>query len=283
MKHKIRRLKHAYWSGGTQGYAAPEVTNWDRYNRNITPFAFPTPRSDIFSLGCVILNFLRIPQFRYNEQAWNLLEFTEIYSYEYYPYSKPLVDLALKCIHPDARQRPSSRSLFKETRNYAAQSYEDVQSHATSSGPNNAYEGQVIWNKETKKRFKRNYPFREAYIKKNDWFTKNRPAVRKLYLVAKAPGREAVLPPGYVALGNGLGVPYPLLEKDEHLHGELEVYNTEGQRIRPKDGRPLLHHANPLSIKTKLPGIATGSRSGRIHRPRKKSGQPREPKDRREP
>lgn len=174
------------------------------------------------------------------------------YAFNYFPYSNALVTLCRQCIEPDAKKRPTAFELFQLTRGHANSLYEAVSiaSQAQSTQPGSAFEGQVLWNQDMQDRYVNNDVFRDEYRAKNDWFVSHRPNLRKLYLAAMAPGREAIPKEGTVAMGNGLGpfLNLAILENSfQHLPrgdwlSEMKVYNTQGERLIPRNGRPLLRY-----------------------------------------
>jgi serine/threonine protein kinase len=243
----VRNLKRAMVSGGTEGYQAPEISYKVRSDPSQTPDPIASPASDVYSIGCVVLDFIRTAWDRYKHAEQMILELNYPFAYKYFPYSKNLVDLARISTNSDSRLRPTPKQLFDITLKYGTLSYNAI---AEPDGPElarNAYPGMVMWNKRLQRRFRDNAVFRHAVLKM-DWFSQNERALQKLYVVATQPGEESRPLEGRVAIGNGLGGFEDfrtLYQKYRHLDqkqwlGIMHLYDSAGNEIPcPKD-RPFL-------------------------------------------
>lgn len=247
---EIRRLKRTMWSGGTPGYVAPEVNSRIRDDPNQTPHPIASHLSDVYSIGCTMIDFLRLPMSRYSKASWELLDLDLDFSYQYYPYSRDLVDLARQCVKPDPKDRPSAIDLYQRTRRHVEESYDLVEkaSQANYLRPGTAFAGQMLWNNTMQERYTANDHFRNAYKNANDWTSTHSHAIRQLDQAAMNPQEDNIPPSGHVAIGNGLGGYCSLaqLTKDfvgvpfESYLATMKVYDLSGNVLMRDGGEPIL-------------------------------------------
>lgn len=248
--NEIRRLKRALWTGGTKGYVAPEADNRVRADPNQTPHPFASHLSDVYSIGCIMIEFLRLPISRYSKSSWELLDLDLNFAYQFYPYSRDLVDLARACIKPHPKDRPSAIALYQHTRLQAEESYSLVEkaSQANSSRPGAAFAGQMLWNDTMQGRYKASGHFRNAYTNANDWISAHSHEMRQLDEAAMTPRVDAIPPPGHVALGNGLGGFCSFQQLKEGFAGvpperylaNIRVYDASGREVVRKGRASIL-------------------------------------------
>lgn len=197
-----------------------------------------------------MLDFLRLPISRYSKSSWELLDLDLNFSYEYYPYSRDLVDLARECVKPDPKDRPSATALYHRTRRHAEESYDLVEkvSQAHYSMPGTAFAGQMLWNKTMQERYKAIDQFRNAYKYANDWSYTHSHMIRRLDEAAMTPRENDIPPSGHVALGNGLGGFCSLALLKEEFAGVLlesylatmKVYDASDRELVRKGEEPIL-------------------------------------------
>lgn len=245
----VRKLKRALWSGGTRGFAAPEISRKIRSDPAQTPHPIASPTSDVYSIGCVLLGFIKLAWSFYDFHEQQILDLNFPFAYEYFPYSKALVDLARRCVNPDSRLRPSPKQLFDITLKHVITSYGPVGLAETSKPrlAGAAYPGLTLWNSDLQARFENNAVFRDS-VTQLDWFTQNKNAMKRLHTASKRPGEELRPPNGQVAIGNGLGGFRDLeffYEDYHHLHnsrwlGIMSVYDKAGGLIAEKGAQPCL-------------------------------------------
>lgn len=233
----VRNLKINAWSAGTRPYVAPEVMSNVRTDPNQAPHALMYSESDVFSVGCIILEMLRIPFGRYHEVCKELIDYEFPFSYDAFPYSDILRDLAMDCVTRDVRLRPKVREVYKRTKYYADLWYGQVSGPGLEK-PHEAYAGQVLWSQDLRNRFETNMHFRWKYTIHNDWFYNHTDSLAKLYRTAFDPGK-ANIPRDGEAVGLGNSFDYP-----ENIRGKLEwstqVFNRNGDLLKRKDGKEIL-------------------------------------------
>jgi hypothetical protein len=245
----VRKLKRAIWSGGTPGYAAPEISHRIRSDPAQTPHPIASPTSDVYSIGCILLDFIKLAWAFYDTFEHQILDLNFPFAYEYFPYSKTLVDLARRCVNPDSRLRPSPKELFDITLKHVTTSYGPVGLAETSKSrlAGAAYPGLTLWNAELQTRFQKNAVFRDS-LTQLDWFARNKTAMRRLHTASKKPGEDLRPPNGQVAIGNGLGgfadleffyEDYHRLQHSRWL-GVMQIYDKAGQLVPNEGGQPSL-------------------------------------------
>ena len=233
----VRNLKNKMWSGGTMPYAAPEVMSTVRADPNQAPHEMMYSETDVFSVGCIILEMLRIPFGRYHEMCKELIGYEFSFSYDVFPYSETLRDLAMDCVTRDVRLRPKVREVYKRTKYYADLWYGQVSGPGLEK-PQEAYAGQVLWSQDLRNRFETNMHFRWKYTIHNDWFYNHTDSLAKLYRTAFDPGKANIPRDGEaVGLGNSFGYP-------ENIRGKsawkTQVFNRNGDLLKRKDGKEIL-------------------------------------------
>lgn len=229
---------------------APEANGRIRDDPNQTPHPIASHLSDVYSIGCTIIDFLRIPMSRYSKSSWELLDLDLDFAYQFYPYSRDLVDLARACVKPDPKDRPSAIALYQHTYRQAQESYDLVEqaSLADYSRPGTTFEGQMLWNNTMKERYKASDHFRDAYKNANDWMSTHRQEMSRLDEAATNPLEDDIPPSGHVAIGNGLGGYCSLAQLKEGFAGEppetylatMKVYDPSGRELIRKGGEPIL-------------------------------------------
>lgn len=247
---EIRQLKRVLWTGGTQGYVAPEANFRIRDDPNQTPYPIASHLSDVFSIGCTILDFLRLPMSRYSQASWELLDLDLDFAYQYYPYSRALVDLARECVKPNPMDRPSAIALYQRTQRQAESYYGFVEESAQSNylRSDTAFIGQVLWNKTARGIYRASDRFRDAYKSANDWISAHSDEISQLDEAASTPREYNIPPSGHVALGNGLGGSCDLAQLMESFAGipvesylaPMKVYDGLGRELVRKGGEPIL-------------------------------------------
>lgn len=254
----IRNMKVNFWGAGTPPFAAPEVMSSVRQDPAQTPHKKVYPETDIFSLGCIILEMMRVPFYRYHSNSLALIDYEFPLPYKSVPYSEILRDLAIDCVRLDVRNRPRARDVYKRTKYYADLWYGKI------SGPGvgklqEAYTGQVLWNKDLRNRFETNMHFRWNYTIHNDWFYNHPGSVAKLYRTATDPGKANVPRGDLVAIGNGLaheselsGPPGQTLDPDTKEWWPVRVFNREGKLLYRRDGKRIRRMSRPQNRPPKL-------------------------------
>lgn len=207
----IISFKRSEWSQSTPGIMAPEVNDRIRSDPKQAPYSLPSISSDVYSIGRLMARLLRIPYLR---EADNMADVNRIldlkmeFSYEFYPYTRLLVDLALQCTNKDARKRPEIQELVNITGMNAAARYSTVASAASDPGLGGSYAGQVLYSKELQDAFldEKDQSFKSAVIAR-DWLTTNKPQLDKIKNALGPVGRDRAPPAGHIATGHGLGAP----------------------------------------------------------------------------
>lgn len=199
-----------------------------------------------------MIDFLRLPMSRYSKSSWELLDLDLNFAYQYYPYSRGLVDLARECIKPNPKDRPRAIPLYQRTRRQAEESYDLVEkaSKVHYSKPGTPFKGQVLWNSNVQEGYKASDQFRNAYKNTNDWFSTHSHEIQRLDEAATTPLEDDTPPSGYVAIGNGLGGCRGLVELREGFGGVplksylaiMKVYDTSGRELVRKGGEPILRY-----------------------------------------
>ena len=249
--NKIRRLKRAMWCGGTLGYVAPENNDRIRSDPSQAPNPYVSPRSDIYSLGCVILACLRQVTPRYLKESWSLLDLDLEWSYEYYPYSRALVDLARRCIIPNKEQRPTPYELYSLTNDHAKQTYNPVFKASKMRNPEGVHAGLMLWTKEQQNVRRKSSRFRGAFRENTDWFIAHEQEMSRLQIAATRPGLAAIPPADFVdgvSLGNGLGGFCRLADIEKVYEGlprefyvaPLTILDHHGNEVKRKNRKPFL-------------------------------------------
>lgn len=240
----IRNLKSIAWSGGTAPYVAPEVMSSVRRDPDQAPHVKVYPESDVFSVGSIILEMMRMPFSRYHENSMKVIDFEFPFPYKFYPYSKSLENLAMHCVERDVQDRPLVREVYKRTKYYADLWYGKVSGPGLER-PQEAYAGQVLWNKDLRNRFETNMHFRWNYTIHNDWFYNHTDTLAKLYKTATDPGKANVPRGDYMAIGNGIFegghdlLVSTSLHQDSVLEWPMRVFNREGSLLRRRDGKKI--------------------------------------------
>ena len=230
----IRRFKRAHPSYGNV-FGAPEIRGDIRSDKNQTPYEFPSSRSDIYSLGIIMLEFLQLPGRRYTDDEWDCLDLHWSYTKKYYPYSPNLLSLARQCVNNDAMQRPSPLILYKETGGLAHRmrdvTVKEIHRAREYGLPAGVYNGMVLWNKEDQEKYTTDEHFRKAFRKHADWFGRHAQDLIDLEVTALDPE----CPPyhGYVGIANGLGG-FVRLAWLQHVMAGV----PEDQWLREYDPRP---------------------------------------------
>lgn len=199
-----------------------------------------------------MIDFLRLPMSRYSKSSWELLDLDLNFAYQYYPYSRGLVDLARECIKPNPKDRPRAIALYQRTRRQAEESYDLVEkaSKVNYSRPGTPFTGQMLWNSKAQEGYRASGQFRNAYKNANDWFSTHSHEIQRLDEAATTPLEDDTPPSGYVAIGNGLGGCRSLVELREGFGGVplksylaiMKVYDASGRELVRKWGEPILRY-----------------------------------------
>lgn len=201
----IRQFKRTYRSLGNI-FGAPEIREEIRSDRNQTPYEFPSPRLDIYSLGVIMLLFLRTPHRYYSRSEWECLDLESEYSQTYYPYSQDLVNLARQCVHQDAMQRPDPFTLYQLTRESAERGVSETQlirqAAYTQGAPAGVYNGKVLWFPLDQEKYLTTDTYRRAFRDNCNWF--NRHAEEMLDLEHASTHPECPPHRGLIGIANGL-------------------------------------------------------------------------------
>lgn len=251
----VRNLKTKVWGGGTMPWAAPEVMSSVRRDPAQTPHEKVYPETDLFSVGCIILEMMRMPCYRYHSKSIGLIDDGFPLPYKSFPYSKILRDLAMDCVARDVRSRPRVRDAYKRTKYYADLWYSKVSGPGINE-PQEAYAGQVLWSKDLRNRFETNMRFRWDYTIHNDWFYNHPDSVAKLYRTATDPGKANVPRGDLVAIGNGIAQAAEISRQT--LHPEtlewwpMTVFNREGKILKRRDGKLIRRIVRPQLFPPKL-------------------------------
>lgn len=245
----VRYLKRQAWSGGTPPYAAPEVMWEVRRDPEQAPHDKVYPESDVFSVGCIILEMMRMSLERYHAKSKQAIDFEFPFPYNFFPYSEILRELAMDCIKKDVRSRPRVRAVYKRTKYYADLWYGKVSGPGLGK-PQEAYAGQVLWNKDLRNRFETNMHFRWNYTIHNDWFYNHTDSVAKLSRTATDPGQANVpRDDEEVAIGNGLGyrkdLAAGLIHPTRPEEWPMNVFNRDGNLLRRKDRKKIRRMERP--------------------------------------
>lgn len=241
----IRDFKRKFWGAGTIGFAAPEVMSSVRQDKAQTPHPMVYPETDIFSVGCVILEMMRIPFSRYPSSSAAIIDYEFPFPYKCFPYSDILRDLAIDCVRADVRTRPRAREVYKRTKFWADLWYGQI-SGPSIEKPQEAYAGQVLWSKDLRNHFEANMEFRWSYTMHNDWFHNYPDSVAKLHRTYTDPGKANVPRGDVVAIGNGLalqkelsGPPGQKLDTRSINLLPMTVFNRGGKLLRRRIGKPI--------------------------------------------
>lgn len=233
----IRNFKKMAWSGGTRPFAAPEVMSNVRKDPTQAPHDMMYSETDVFSVGCIILEMLRIPFGRYDKVCKELIDYKFPFSYDVFPYSDILRDLAMDCVTRDVRLRPKVREVYKRTKYYADLWYGKVSGPGLEK-PQGAYAGQVLWSQDLRNRFKTNMHFRWKYTIHNDWFYNHTDSLAKLHRLAFDPGKANIPRDGdAMGLGNRFDYPENIKRKVEWT---TQVFNRNGDLLQRKDGKEII-------------------------------------------
>lgn len=240
----VRQFKRVYRSLGNV-YGAPEIREEIRSDRNQTPYEFPTPRLDIYSLGIIMLFLLRMPTERYSSNEWRCLDLDWEYSRRYYPYSEALVTLTRQCINADAMQRPDPFDLYQITRTQAEHFRKVTASNrrrANETGaPSGIYDGKVLWYQADRDKYTTIDTYRRAFRKGADWFCLHAEALTDLEAAAlnpRCPSRR-----GLVGIGHGLGGFFPEQLLRQMMAGvPLERWLTLYEPVPEDNGVPNLQY-----------------------------------------
>lgn len=246
------------WGAGTAPYAAPEVMYNVRANRAETSNELVYPETDIFSLGCIILEMMRASLAGYKSDSFNLIDYEFAFPYKSFPYSDTLRDLAMECVKVDVKTRPLARDVYKRTKFYADVHYGLLDGPSVEK-PRESYTGQVLWSKDLREQFEKNMQFRWSYTIHNDWFYNNQDSVAKLVRTATDPGVANVPRGGLVAIGNGLafkdqlsGPPGQFLDPASIDSWEMTVFNRGGKILKRRDGKKIFRVTRPQYHPPKL-------------------------------
>lgn len=214
----VRNLKRHFWSSGTQGYCAPEASSNVRSDPVQAPDSIASPRSDIYSLGCIIMKFLRLARRGYHSAQWRQLDLELGWSYTYFPYSQTLFNLTMRCLDRDARQRPDPLELVEMTASGLEFHLEDdIRQKATIP-----FVGDVLWRKEAQEQFKLNMSGGRHFLRQNDWFWRHSAEMADLKRCTENLAEQAIPPEGMVALCGGMMGFVPLEYIVEHVAGRRE-------------------------------------------------------------
>lgn len=246
----VRRFKRNYWSGGTEFYCAPEVDVDVRSDPDQAPDDIVSPRSDIFSLGCILMKFLWLAQDHYHTEEWHQLDLDQTWAYEWFPYSRVLVDLVRQCLEKDARARPRPLELFKITREHAARTKSEVQYYFDRDRIRNGgiYYGMLL-SRDQQTLFMENPTFAQRVLRETDWFYNNHTKMQLLLNTRQNPLASAP-PPGCIALLSGLQGHMPLADLARIYHGvpqgnyleKMPVYDAQGREVVGSGGHPFLRY-----------------------------------------
>lgn len=251
----IREAKGYMWSAGTKNYSAPELMYNVRTDKAQTPHHLIYPETDIFSVGCIILEMMRIPFGRYQSDTHTLIDYEFVFPYESVPYSDILRDLAMDCVRTDVRTRPRVREVYKRTKHYADLWYSRINGPSVEN-PQDAYAGQALWSQGLRKRFETNMKFRWSYIIHNDWFYNHQASVYKLLRTTMDPGKANVPRGNLVAIGNGFAIEEKLtklpgevyLERPSLQRLRMRVFNRRGKLLRRRDGEVIRRVMRPQNF-----------------------------------
>lgn len=254
----IRNLKTKLWGGGTIPFAAPEVMSTVRLDPAQTPHEKVYPETDIFSVGCIILQMMRQPFYRYHSYSMELIDYEFPLPFNSVPYSDILRDLAMDCVRLDVRTRPRVRDVYKRTKYYADLWYGKIGGPGVGKS-GEAYAGQVLWNKDLRNRFETDMDFRWNYTIHNDWFYNHPDSVAKLHRTAIDPGKANVPRGDLVAIGNGFaheaelsGPPGQTLLPETIKSFQVSVFNREGKLLQRRDGKEVRRVSRPQYFPPKL-------------------------------
>lgn len=248
---------------------APEANGRIRDDLNQTPNPIASHLSDVYSIGCTIIDFLRLPMSRYSKSSRELLDLDLDFTYQYYPYSRDLVDLARECVSPDPKDRPSATALYRRTRRHVEVSYDLVQkaSQANNSRPGTtfatAFAGQMLWDNSKRERYRTSDNFRDAYKDANDWMSTHSHEIRHLDEAAIAPLEDNIPPVNCVAIGNGLGGYCKLAKLEEEFAGAplesylatMKVCDALGHELVRRGGEPILRFIGQDRLITPKPNL----------------------------
>lgn len=233
----VRKMKRA-WNrgGGTWPYTAPEGTPEIRHDPYQTPNPIVSPQTDIYSLGCVILDFIRITwEKRYIADERSNLDLDLPYAYEFFPFSKDLVDLVRQCVKADSKLRPTPKELFDRTQKHADSSYAPLCSteSLTTRHRWDVHPGIAMWNFEIQARYRTSPVFRDA-VTQLDWFSQHKSEMARLRVAVVETSMEMRPPEGQVAIGLGLGGFTSLDSLFEDYHRQpMETWLMEASAFSP--------------------------------------------------
>lgn len=213
------------------------------------------PETDLFSVGCIILEMMRIPFARYQSDTHTLIDYEFPFPYESVPYSDILRDLAMDCVKTDVRTRPRVREVYKRTKHYADLWYSRIDGPSVEN-PQDAYAGQALWSQELRKQYETNMEFRWSYTIHNDWFYNHQASVYKLLRTTMDPGKANVPRGDLVAIGNGFALENKLSElpgavyheKPSLEHLRMRVFNRRGKLLRRRDGKVIRRVMRPQNF-----------------------------------
>lgn len=177
------------------------------------------------------------------------------WSYKYYPYSKQLVDLALKCTQVDLNQRVPVQQLYEITKVAASKAFLPVWESANTREHTHAtYNGLVLYSKALQSRFEQSNVFRENHRDWSDWFTVHEERHRKLADYSRRiidykwyRGKLKHLPKkGQVGIGNGLRRPMREAKlRAMNPHRQTAEWRKEGL-FYTADGKASEHGEDPI-------------------------------------
>lgn len=246
------------WGAGTVPYAAPELMSNVRQDPTQTPHTMIYPETDMFSVGCIILEMMRMPFNRYRSNSFSIIDYEFDFPYKSVPYSDILRDLAMDCVRLDVRTRPRAREVYKRTKYYADIWYSEVRGPNVEK-PQEAYAGQALWNKDLRNHFETNMRFRWSYTVQNDWFYNYQGSVAKLHKTATDPGKANVPRGDVVAIGNGLALENELtgpsgqiFDPDSIEVWQMRVFNRGGKVLKRRDGKVIRRVTRPQNYPPKL-------------------------------
>lgn len=254
----IRKLKSNMWGAGTENFSAPEVMSSVRTDPKQTSHNLVYPETDLFSVGCIILEMMRVSTAGYKSDTATLIDYEFPFPYKSFPYSDTLRDLAMDCVRVDVRTRPLARDVYKRTKHYADLWYGQINGPSVEK-PEEAYAGQVLYSKDLRKHFETNMQFRWSYTVHNDWFYNNLGPVVDLVRTVTDPGKANVPRDYLVAIGNGLtlesqlyGPPGQSLDPNSIVDWPMRVFNRSGKLLRRRDSRTFRRVTRPQNFPPKL-------------------------------
>lgn len=253
----VRRFKRSYWSAGTHFFAAPEVDDKIRSDRDQAPDDIVSPRSDVYSLGAMMMKFLWLARDRYDRREYRQLDFNEPWAYDYFPYSQPLVSLIRTCVLNDARARPNPLELWKLTTEHAhnAQTYVLTNMEKAWMRMHGIYYGMILTG-DQQTTFIENPNYAQLFVRETDWFWSNGHKLQALQAtryctlaLASQAGHVAILSglQGHVSLDELIAT-RPDAEQDSYLE-KMPVYNEKGHKIMRADGTHFMRYIAPERLR----------------------------------